>query len=129
MTYWGAGHYGIERCPTCGDTMLNGICYNTKAHGGAGTYVSPNSPTGELGMAIGKLVRKWWDKRQANKKKEELDNISSDYEYNAYAEDDRPTLPAGYSTNRYVEDDEDDEDDRPTLPAGYSTNRYGKTKR
>lgn len=32
MTYWGAGNFGIGRCPTCGGTTLNGVCYNTAGH-------------------------------------------------------------------------------------------------
>ena len=85
MAYFGGGHYGIERCPVCGYTMLNGICYNTEGHRNYGIVPSsPNSSAGELGMAVGKLVRKWWDNRQAKKKKQqELDDILGNYyDYN-----------------------------------------------
>ena len=85
MAYFGGGHYGIERCPACGHTMLNGICYNTEGHSNYGivTSSSPNSSEGELGMAVGKLVKKWWDNRQAKKKKQELHNTVNDYyDYN-----------------------------------------------
>lgn len=74
MTYWGAGYEGYQRCPTCGYGMLNGVCYNTEAHGrtnGVSTYASSGAPVVDLGIEIGKLFMKWWGNRQANKKKSE----------------------------------------------------------